>query len=86
MGLDSVELVMALEEEFGLDIPDADAERLETVGGTHDYIVETLKQRGEAPDEAEVWQRLHRIIVNQLGVDPSEVRREAYFVRDLGCD
>ncbi len=30
--LDTVELVMALEEEFGLDIPDEDADKMKTVG------------------------------------------------------
>jgi acyl carrier protein len=30
--LDTVELVMAFEEEFGIDIPDEDAEKLRTVG------------------------------------------------------
>ena len=36
--LDIVELVMALEEEFGLDIPDEDADKLKTVGDAMDYL------------------------------------------------
>ncbi len=36
--LDQVELVMALEEEFGVDIPDEDAEKLTTVGDAIKYI------------------------------------------------
>lgn len=36
--LDQVELVMALEEEFGADIPDEDAEKLATVGDAIKYI------------------------------------------------
>ncbi len=36
--LDIVELVMALEEEFGLDIPDEDAEKLKTVGDAMNYL------------------------------------------------
>ncbi|HNS05177.1 MAG TPA: acyl carrier protein [Candidatus Saccharicenans sp.] len=38
--LDTVELVMALEDEFGLDIPDDEAEKLTTVGKAIDYILE----------------------------------------------
>lgn len=38
--LDTVELVMAFEEEFGADIPDEDAEKLTTVGGVIAYMNE----------------------------------------------
>lgn len=36
--LDVVELVMALEEEFGVEIPDEDAEKIATVGEAVKYI------------------------------------------------
>lgn len=36
--LDTVELVMAFEEEFGAEIPDEDAEKLTTVGAVLDYL------------------------------------------------
>ena len=38
--LDTVELVMAFEEEFGAEIPDEDAEKLQTVGDVNKYIEE----------------------------------------------
>ena len=38
--LDTVELVMALEEEFGIEIPDEDAEKIQTVGDVQKYIEE----------------------------------------------
>ncbi|MGH7254677.1 MAG: acyl carrier protein [Nitrospirales bacterium] len=40
--LDTVELVMALEEEFDIEIPDEDAEKILTVGRAIDYIKEKL--------------------------------------------
>ena len=40
--LDIVELVMALEEEFDLEIPDSDAEKVVTVGDVVDYIKENV--------------------------------------------
>ena len=36
--LDIVELVMAFEEEFGVEVPDEDAEKLQTVGDVIKYI------------------------------------------------
>ena len=38
--LDIVELIMALEEEFDIEIPDSDAEKVATVGDVVDYIKE----------------------------------------------
>lgn len=38
--LDIVELIMALEEEFDMEIPDADAEKVETVADVVEYIKE----------------------------------------------
>ena len=42
--LDIVELIMALEDEYGLEIPDEDAEKIETVGDAIRYIEEHLKK------------------------------------------
>lgn len=36
--LDIVELIMALEEEFDIEIPDSEAEKIATVGDAVDYI------------------------------------------------
>jgi acyl carrier protein len=36
--LDTVELVMAFEENFGIEIPDEDAETIQTVGDAIDYL------------------------------------------------
>ncbi len=36
--LDTVEMVMAFEEEFGIEIPDEDAEKIRTVGDAVEYI------------------------------------------------
>tara|TARA_B100001115_G_C15840998_1_gene421681 strand:+ start:2572 stop:2811 length:240 start_codon:yes stop_codon:yes gene_type:complete len=41
--LDTVELVMAFEEEFGIDIPDDDAEKMSSVGDAIKYLQENSK-------------------------------------------
>jgi acyl carrier protein len=43
--LDTVELVMALEEEFGIEIPDEDAEKMTTVGQAIKYLEEKVKNK-----------------------------------------
>ena len=42
--LDTVELVMALEEKFGVEIPDEDAEKMSTVGEAIKYLEEKKKK------------------------------------------
>jgi acyl carrier protein len=43
--LDTVEVVMALEEEFGIEIPDEDAEKITTVGEAIKYIDTKIKKK-----------------------------------------
>jgi acyl carrier protein len=43
--LDTVELVMALEDEFSMDIPDEEAEKLTTVGKAMDYVLGALSKK-----------------------------------------
>jgi len=43
--LDTVELVMAFEEEFDIEIPDEDAEKLTTVGKALEYLKKMLSEK-----------------------------------------
>jgi acyl carrier protein len=43
--LDTVELVMALEEEFGTEIPDEDAEKIQTIQQAVDFIEKVQKEK-----------------------------------------
>ena len=62
--LDIVELVMAFEEEFSVEVPDEDAEKLQTVGDVIKYIEERAKKEGGAGASAlqnicfRAWQHL----------------------------
>lgn len=49
--LDTVELVMALEEEFETEIPDEDAERIATVKQVIDYIKDQLDNTSESGND-----------------------------------
>ena len=46
--LDTVELVMALEEEFGIEIPDEDAEKMTKVADSIKYIEEKVTAKGSS--------------------------------------
>jgi acyl carrier protein len=87
MGLDTVELVMAVEEEFDLEIPDATAEKIFTVGDLHTFVVAELQRRGRTDiDSARVYEQLRELVCSQLGVKPELVVPGARFVKDLGAD
>ncbi len=82
MGLDSVELVLAAEEEFALEINDAAAEVMATPRDMIDYIA---KQR---PDRArtDIAVRVREIILEELGIDEAMYHEDARFIEDLGVD
>jgi acyl carrier protein len=80
MGLDVVEMVMAVEAEFDLDIPDADAGRLATVGDLYWYV------REHAAVTEDLWGRLLDVIERETAVKRERLHPEARFTRDLGLD
>ena len=94
MGLDIVELVMEVEETFGIDIPDQDAERLRTVGDLYWYVREHVPSppaSNETRDHAdppadELWERLLDVIEKEAGVKRDRLVPTARFVDDLGMD
>lgn len=86
MGLNTVELVMGIEEEFGIKITDGEAGICQLVADLHQLILRKLTERGETPDSAAVYLKMQEIIVEQLGVRPDEVYPAASFIEDLGAD
>jgi acyl carrier protein len=87
MGLDSVELVMKVEEHFDVVVPDEDASTLVSVGMLHTWVVNELR-RLDRPnvDPPVVFNELRDLICRQLGVSADRVVPEARFVQDLHID
>jgi len=87
MGLDSVELVMTIEEEFDLEIPNEVAAKIVTVGDMHAFLISELRRLGRSDrEDARVFERMREVICRQLGVMPEEVVPSARFVEDLHID
>lgn len=69
MGLETVELVMAIEEEFGIEIRNEDAGRLTTVGEIYNFLLSRLEQT--APIDClsqRVFYKLRRALIETYGL------------------
>jgi acyl carrier protein len=80
MGLDIVEMVMEVERAFGIQIADADAGKLRTVGDLHAYIRDHVPG---AAEDRELWERLVDVIHRESGAPRERIRPESSFVEDL---
>ncbi len=86
MGLDTVELVMAVEDEFRIVIPNEVASKFVLVGDLHAFAVQALRDRGDPANPAEVWGRLKRVFMDKFAFRKEQVVPEAHLVYDLGLD
>jgi acyl carrier protein len=86
MGLDSVELVMAFEENFGIEISDAEAESLTTPGQVRDLVLARYAARGIPADPDSIFDKIRTTVVEHLNVRLDQVTPEAHFIEDLGVD
>jgi acyl carrier protein len=82
MGLDTVELVMAFEEKFGINIPNEDAAELTTPRKVTDYVMSTAKSEGMTRDEVAAIVR--SIIEETTAV--SDFHEDSHFVYDMNLD
>jgi acyl carrier protein len=88
MGWEYVEMIMRVEEEFEFEIPDTDAETLDTVGALHRYVVQKLAPDASSGFDAasssdHVWNKLRSIIASEFALSFDRITPEAHFVYDL---
>lgn len=75
MGLGTVELVIEVEDRFGIRIPDEDAERLITAGGIAEYVFELLPRLGQGTcRSATVFYKLRTALVQSFQIDSHRVQ------------
>jgi hypothetical protein len=85
MGLDTVELVMAVEKEFRIDMPTDVLSEIVSLGDLHASVVRILGERSDrAVDSADVWKRLQEIMVREFSIPVTQLVPGAEIVRDLG--
>jgi len=84
MGLDLVEMIMSVEEHFGVSIPDAEASKLRTTRDIVDYLSGQLIDR----ESHTSWTRdqlrneVRTIVMRALGLET--LSDDARFIEDLG--
>ena len=87
MGLETVELVMKIEEKYGLDIKDEETEKLFTVQSLCDYILDNAFPEEEKDSKSgEVFDYVCQILVESFGVSREDIKLKSRFVDDLGLD
>ncbi len=88
MGLDLVELIMEIEDEFGIKIPDREVGGIRTVGLLAECVARHVREKSSVcgcPTDAEVADRVRVVISRQLGVSIDERDDDTDFVRNLRC-
>ncbi|MEM7315271.1 MAG: phosphopantetheine-binding protein [Planctomycetota bacterium] len=75
MGLESVELVMAVEDRFGTSLPERELENLRTVGDLYDFVMQRIRhQNGALCASASTFYQIRHILVGKFDVDRTAVR------------
>ncbi|MEM0897596.1 MAG: hypothetical protein AAGJ79_12010 [Verrucomicrobiota bacterium] len=86
MGLESVELVMAWEERFGIEIENPDAEKLVTPRDAAALIKRTLDGLGRPMPLPEIEEIVKETTIVQLGLKEEKFGFDLRFVQDMGYD
>jgi len=86
MGLDTVEPVMEIEDEFDLAMSDEDAEKVQTCGDLHAYLMHRLRPLHGAPcASAAAFHRLRRVVLRHLPlVERRHVRPDTLIHKLMG--
>jgi acyl carrier protein len=87
MGLDVVEMIMGIEEEFDIDVPDLEWQEARTVGLVYETVCRHLGQAPASPPEGtETRERLLGVIEDQTSISRGELHYNARFVEDLDLE
>ena len=78
MGLEGVELIMAIEDRFCTSLPDTKTERFQTIGDVHNFLMARIqKQNSEFCPATAMFYPSRRILVDKFNVDRARVKPSA---------
>lgn len=86
MGLDLVEMVMRIEEEFDTEIPDETAVTFTTPQKVIEYISSLPKIKAKNHPREYIADKIWLIIEDEGGVDRRDFTEHSRFVEDMGMD
>lgn len=85
MGLDAVEILMDIEEEFGISIAEEEVPHFRTMGSLHDYLLEKcgVRKRPDCPTRSAFY-RLRRAVAEVFRLDPRTLRPKTEVLPLIG--
>lgn len=87
MGLDTVQLVMDVEEAFDIEISNEEAENILTVGQLAECTARLVsKKSNEQITSAQTLPKIRDILENNFGIPKERIHKDAKIVDDLGLD
>ena len=86
MGLDTIELVLEIEEEFGIELPDSEAQSILTVGELSQWIARATSSIDNPVSFDHAYSRLEQILEERFKVKKNLITPSTKFVKDLGLD
>jgi acyl carrier protein len=86
MDLETIELIMAVEEEFIIEIPDDRAERIASIGELRNVVMTELQRFDRRREPDAVLDRISEIAANFAHVDRGSVGADTTLVGDLGLN
>jgi hypothetical protein len=86
MGLETVELVISWEQEFGITIPNSVASTLITPAQASDAIECLLNSSGKPRDRSAIEAIVRTTTLEISGMNPDDYRIDGRFVQDFGLD
>lgn len=87
MGLDTVELVIAFEEEFGIAIDNEDAEKIRNPGDVADYVISRVRITPDDPCLSQIgFYRIRSILMNEFNIPRKSINPNTLLKSVIGDD